>query len=102
MQNIRVISKYYTRITTTRLNELLDLPSKDSEEFLSSLVTNKTVFARIDRPAGVVSFEQKKDPNNILNDWSNSINTMMRLLEQSTHLITKEEMVHASAASAAN
>eukprot|EP00128_Syssomonas_multiformis_P004855 Colp12_sorted_trinity150504_noHs@35410 len=100
--NIRVISKYYTRITTTRLNELLDLPSKDSEEFLSSLVTNKTVFARIDRPAGVVSFEQKKDPNNILNDWSNSINTMMRLLEQSTHLITKEEMVHASAASAAN
>ncbi|KAL1929511.1 hypothetical protein VTP01DRAFT_1649 [Rhizomucor pusillus] len=95
--NIRVVAKYYTRITTKRLMQLLDLNERDTEEFLSKLVVSKTIYARIDRPAGVVSFQVKKDANQILNGWSNDINTLLNLVEKTCHLISKEEMVHSIA-----
>ena len=67
---------------------------KETEEFLSSLVVNGTVSAQIDRLAGIIEFRKHKDPNEILNDWSNNINQLMKLVNKSTHLITKEEMLH--------
>ncbi|KAI8636203.1 PCI domain-containing protein [Parasitella parasitica] len=88
--NIRVIAKYYTRVTTKRLTELIDLNEKDAEEFLSKLVVSKTIYARIDRSAGVVNFQTKKDANEILNNWSNDINSLLSLIEKTCHLISKE------------
>lgn len=67
---------------------------QEIEEFLSNLVVNKTIQAKIDRLAGIVNFTQQKDPNDILNDWSFNINTLMSLVNKTNHLITKEEMVH--------
>lgn len=88
--NIRVIAKYYTRVSTKRLTQLLDLNEKDSEEFLSKLVVSKTIYARIDRSAGIVNFQTKKDANEILNGWSNDINSLLNLIEKTCHLISKE------------
>lgn len=67
---------------------------QEVEEFLSTLVVNKTVQAKIDRLEGIVNFTQQKDPNDLLNDWSHNINTLMQLVNKTNHLITKEEMVH--------
>ncbi|ORY01231.1 PCI-domain-containing protein [Basidiobolus meristosporus CBS 931.73] len=92
--NIRVVAKYYTRITTKRLTQLLDLSDRETEEFLSKLVVSKTIYARIDRPAGIISFSAPKDPNQVLNDWSHDVNSLLGLIEKTTHLINKEEMVH--------
>ena len=72
----------------------LFLHHQETELFLSELVVSKTVFARIDRPAGIVSFSAHKESNEILNEWSHNLNTLMQLLNRTTHLITKEEMVH--------
>ncbi|KAI9277240.1 PCI domain-containing protein [Phascolomyces articulosus] len=95
--NIRVVAKYYTRVTTKRLMQLLDLNERDTEEFLSKLVVSKTIYARVDRPAGIVSFQVKKDANQVLNDWSSDINSLLNLVEKTCHLISKEEMVHSIA-----
>jgi len=92
--NIRVIAKYYTRITTKRLTELLDLPATDAEEFLSRLVVDKTIYAKIDRPAGIINFVPSQTPEALLNSWSRNVNSLLNLMEKTTHLITKEEMVH--------
>ncbi|KND02822.1 proteasome regulatory particle lid subunit RPN5 [Spizellomyces punctatus DAOM BR117] len=94
--NIRVVAKYYNRITVKRLTQLLDLSPSETEEFLSNLVVKKTIWARIDRPAGIVSFQQRKDPNAVLNEWSTNINSLLELIVKTTHLITKEEMVNSS------
>ena len=67
---------------------------QESEEFLSNLVTSKTVYAKIDRPAGIVTFRPVKDANDILNEWSHNVTELMSLLNKTTHLITKEQMVH--------
>lgn len=92
--NIRVMADYYTRIDMTRLAEHLDLTEAEAEEFLSRLVVNKTVRAKLDRLAGIVHFRKTKDPNDVLNDWANNISSLMNLVNKTTHLITKEEMVH--------
>lgn len=66
---------------------------QETEEFLSNLVVNKTVQAKIDRLAGTVSYQRSKDPSDVLNDWSQNITTLMNLVNKTTHLITKEQMV---------
>ncbi|GAB1600228.1 26S proteasome non-ATPase regulatory subunit 12-like [Argonauta hians] len=92
--NIRVMAKYYTRVRMDRMAQLLDLSEDETEEFLSNLVVNKTVQAKMDRLDGIINFRQHKDPNNILNDWSSNICRLMQLVNKTNHLITKEEMVH--------
>jgi len=91
--NIRVVSKYYTRISTKRLAQLLDLNELNAEKSLSDLVVSKIVFAKIDRPTGIVQFAKKKDPNDSMNDWANNINDLLNLVEKTCHLINKEYMV---------
>ena len=91
--NVRVIAKYYTRIHFDRLTSLLDLPAQETEKYISDLVTSKTIYARIDRPAQIVSFEKKRDADEVLNEWSGNMKSLLGLLERIDHLITKEEMM---------
>lgn len=88
-QNIRTISKYYTRITINRLSQLLDLTQAKTETFLSSLVSSKTLYAKIDRPAGLVSFQAPRSGDQVLNEWSSDVGKLMGLIEKSCHLIAK-------------
>jgi len=91
--NVRVIAKYYTRIQFSRLTTLLDLPAQETEKYIADLVTSKTIYARIDRPGGIVNFEKKRDADEVLNEWSGNMKRLLGLLERIDHLITKEEMM---------
>ena len=82
MQNIRIIAKYYSRIKLERLSTLLDLPAKETEETLSRLVVSGTVWARIDRPAGVVNFRAKRDAEEVMNDWSSDMQKLLGHVEK--------------------
>ena len=50
--NIRVMAKYYTRVTLKRMAELLALSENETEDFLSSMVVKGTVEAKTDRLEG--------------------------------------------------
>merc|ERR1712217_929301 len=91
--NIKVISDYYEKINMKRLCELIGLPEKEAEAELSELVCSKFVYAKIDRPAGEIKFGQKQTYTDRLNDWSNNITKMLDLVENTCHLIQKEQMV---------
>jgi 26S proteasome regulatory subunit N5 len=91
--NVRVVAKYYTRIHTSRLTQLLDLSEDETEKYISELVTAKTIYAKIDRPARVVSFAKPRDADDVLNEWSGNMKSLLGLLERIDHLITKEEMM---------
>lgn len=92
--NIRVLAAYYSRITLQRLTELLDLPALTTERTLCKLVTDKTVYARIDRPAGIVNFQRPQRTNETLNLWSTDIGKMLSLVEKTSHLVSKEYAMH--------
>ncbi|ONH68900.1 hypothetical protein BON22_1551 [Cyberlindnera fabianii] len=98
--NLRVISAYYTRITLVRLNELLDLQEHETEHFISLLVNQGTIYAKINRPAKLVDFAKPKDSNELLNEWSNNIDQLLGHIETIGHLITKEEMMNGIKSSA--
>ncbi|KAM5442464.1 proteasome regulatory particle subunit [Microsporum ferrugineum] len=91
--NVRVVAKYYTRIEMGRLTELLDLDEEETEKYISDLVTSKTIYAKIDRPARLVSFAKPRDADDVLNEWSSNMKSLLGLLERIDHLITKEEMM---------
>ncbi|KAG8713199.1 hypothetical protein FRC11_012993 [Ceratobasidium sp. 423] len=88
--NIRVISVYYTRITLDRLTGLLDLPSAQTEETLCKLVVDGSVWARIDRPKGIVNFRKPRTADDVLNAWSADVSKMMGLVEKASMGINAE------------
>lgn len=96
--NIKVVSEYYEQIHTKRLCELIGLSDKEAEAELSELVCSKFVHAKIDRPAGTIKFGQKQTYSDRLNEWSGSISKVLDLVENTCHLIQKEQMVHAARA----
>lgn len=77
-----------------RLTELLDLPLLTTERTLCKLVTDKSVYARIDRPAGIVDFRKKRNVNDVLNAWSGDVSKMLDLVEKTSHLVSKEYAMH--------
>lgn len=82
VQNVRVVSQYYTRIRLSRLTTLLDLTAQQTEETLARLVVSKTVWARIDRPAGIVNFTPKRSAEDVMNDWSSDMQRLLGLVEK--------------------
>jgi len=80
--NIRVVAEYYTRITLIRLTSLLDLTQKQTEETLARLVVSGTIWARVDRPTGVVDFRSKRSAEDVMNDWSSDMQKLLGLVEK--------------------
>lgn len=96
--NIRVIAKYYARIGFARLAQLLSLDEATAEEYLCEVVSSKQVVAKIDRPAAIVVFAAKPDASRVLNEWAHDVGQLLALVEESCHMINKEQMLHAIAA----
>lgn len=92
--NILVVSKYYSRIRLHRFAELLSLSIQETEKHLSEMVVSKALVAKVDRPAGIVSFQTVKDSNEMLNSWAVNIERLLDLVEKSCHQIHRETMVH--------
>ena len=88
--NLRVIAKYYTRITMKRLCELLDVDQNSLETDISRLVNDGMINCKIDRLGGLVDFRKKTTPREQLNEWGTGLESLMGLVNQTTHLISKE------------
>ncbi|VDK87629.1 unnamed protein product [Litomosoides sigmodontis] len=93
--NMRMIAKYYTKITFARMAELLDYPIEEMESFLCNLiVTGAIPDAKIHRPAKVVNLRARKANIEQLDQWASSVRKLTDILNKVSHLISKEEMVH--------
>lgn len=92
--NIRVLSKYYSRLTSERMAQLLQLDQDKTEEYLSEMVSSKQLTAKMDRCVGTVTFVKKQSPALVLNSWSDDITSLLSLVEKTCHLINNENMVH--------
>lgn len=90
--NIRVASLYYKRIHGARLAQLLGLTPERLEQDIASMVSDGSVYAKIDRPKDIVRFSATKTPEAVLSDWSADIDKLLDLVESTTHLISKENM----------
>ena len=92
--NIRIMAGYYTNVRLSRMAALLGIDEKTLEKFLSDLVVNKTIEAKIDRLMGILYFTKTKDATEIVNDCSHNMNNLLSLIKKTTHLINKERMIN--------
>jgi 26S proteasome regulatory subunit N5 len=58
--NIRVVQKYYQRITLDRMSQLCCVSVERTEVELSDMVVHKRISAKINRLSGVVVFSARK------------------------------------------
>ncbi|KAI5958683.1 RPN5 [Candida pseudojiufengensis] len=104
--NLRVINKFYQYMKLDRLSYLLQLSTDESEKYISELVNNGMINAKINRPKGIVKFDKTKriegmDPrtsdnhiNAVLNDWCFDVDKLLEEIDSIGHLINKEEMMY--------
>lgn len=93
--NLRIVSKYYSRIRLQNLAKLLGLSVDDTERKLAAMVSDKkALWAKIDRPAQIVSFLKPKDADAVLNGWASNVTQLLDLVERTCHLVHRETMVH--------
>jgi len=90
--NVRVASLYYRRIHGARLAQLLRLDPARLEKEISAMVSDGSVYAKIDRPEDIIRFSEPKSPEVVLSDWSADIDKLLHMVETTTHLINKEKM----------
>jgi 26S proteasome regulatory subunit N5 len=64
------------------LTSLLDLNQKQTEETIARLVVAGTIWARIDRPAGIVNFRNQRSPEDVMNDWSSDMQKLLGVVEK--------------------
>jgi len=46
-------------------------------------VVSGTVYAKIDRPTGIVTFRARKTAEDIMNEWSSDVSKLVQLVEKS-------------------
>jgi 26S proteasome regulatory subunit N5 len=90
--NIRIVSLYYKRIRGVRLASLLQLDPARLESEIAAMVSDGSVYAKIDRPKDIVRFSAPQTPESMLTDWAGDIDKLLHLVETTTHLIHKEQM----------
>eukprot|EP00529_Nitzschia_sp_RCC80_P023752 CAMPEP_0113510040 /NCGR_PEP_ID=MMETSP0014_2-20120614/37909_1 /TAXON_ID=2857 /ORGANISM="Nitzschia sp." /LENGTH=461 /DNA_ID=CAMNT_0000405935 /DNA_START=63 /DNA_END=1448 /DNA_ORIENTATION=- /assembly_acc=CAM_ASM_000159 len=90
--NVRIASLYYKRIHGSRLAQLLKLDPERLELEISSMVSDGSVYAKIDRPKDIVRFQAPTTAESVLSDWASDIGKLLHLVETTTHLINKENM----------
>lgn len=106
--NLRIINKFYQFIKLDRLAYLLQLSHDESEQYVSELVNQGMISAKINRPQGIIKFDKTKSQaasngssqaadhniNVLLNDWCYDIDKLLEEVDSIGHLINKEEMMH--------
>ena len=90
--NIRITCIYYKRIHGARLAQLLSLDVTRLEKEIATMVSDGSVYAKIDRPKDIVRFSAPKNPEAVLTEWASDIDKLLHLVETTTHLINKENM----------
>ena len=91
--NVRVVQKYYSRISLRRLSELLELTLEATEEELRDMVSYMGFKAKINRPEGFVYFPKGTETAGLLNNWGANIFSLLNRLEEISHLIQREASV---------
>lgn len=93
--NLRVIERYYSKISLARMSQLVGVSVERTENELGDMVVNGRIGAKINRLAGIVTINKRKQfTNERLNSWNTDLKTTLDTIEQTCHLIDREKVIH--------
>jgi len=88
--NLRVIAKYYDRVSLSRMSQLIGCHQEVTEAELCESINKKFIRAKIDRVQSTVYFKHQKNENTILNEWRSDIHQILDLVDHTCNLINRE------------
>ena len=93
---VKVLSVFYSRIRLSKLAHIVGLSTDQAEIEITELVSNKALQVKVDRPAGIVCFHPRMNPQARLDVWGGNINQALDLVESTSNLIQKEIQLHSA------
>ena len=99
--NVRVLASAYSRCRFPHLARMLGLDAPTTEAVVSELVSSGTIYAKMDRPQGLVVFARPRDAAEVLTAWARDLDEVLLLIDKTTHLVSKEVLTHSAKAKAA-
>merc|ERR1712150_153089 len=84
--NIRVVALYYRRIHGNKLAKLLEIKHRDLEPVIADMISQKEVYAKIDRPKDIIHFSHSSCCDKTLSNWVSNISSLLHLVDKTTHL----------------
>jgi len=92
--NLRIISKYYGRLTLTRVGQLVGVDKASCEDELCQLNNLKLFSCRIDRIDDTVDFRPIENESFLLKRWNESVNNILDMIDVASNLIHREREVY--------
>lgn len=77
-----MIEKYYSRISLERMSQLVGVSVERTEKELGDMVVNGRIAAKINRLAGLVTINKRKQfTNEKLNSWNTDLKSTLDKIE---------------------
>lgn len=93
-RNISIISVYYKTISFQRLQDLLNLDNQELQLVVNHLVERGIFSAKINQPAGIITFTNNSNTSGQFNKFHNNIGEILNKLDLLKDLISNDMMVH--------
>lgn len=90
--NVMIFGKYFSQIRLDRMSAMIGINKKEVEGEVADMVINNYIYAKINRISSTVNFRKRQDVNDKLNDLNFDLATMLDKIENTCHLIHKENL----------
>ena len=90
--NLVIFEKYFSQVRMEKIASMAGTDIKEVETELADMVINSYIYAKINRIASTVNFRRRQDTGDKLNDLNSDLTRMLEKLENTCHLIHKENL----------
>ena len=88
--DLSLFEKFFGKIHIERICEMTLVPMEEIEDELADMVVNNYIFAKINRIEKMVNFRKRKDYHDELDNFNYDMDSMLKKIEDTCHLINKE------------
>ena len=88
--NLALFEKFFAKIHIDRISQMTLVPIDEIEQEIADMVVNNFIFAKINRIEKIVNFRKKTDHHDVLDDLNYDVDSMLKKIEETCHLINKE------------
>ncbi|MCQ2817030.1 MAG: PCI domain-containing protein [archaeon] len=92
--DLLIYEKFYSRIQLNRMWQMINIPTLEIENEIADMVINQYIYAKINRIEQTVNFRKKEEHHDIINNIKGDLDTVLKNLENTCHLINKEYLKH--------
>ena len=88
--DLSIFEKFFGKIHIERISQMTSVPNDEIESEIADMVVNNYIYAKINRIEKIVNFRKNTDHHDVLDNFNYDMDTMLKKIEETCHLINKE------------